>query len=346
MNAGATHVLQSIESLVKGWRETGWNGTGVTAFPRAFLAGLLLSCAVVPGCRAEPQKSPRQSAPTAAAVPTQSIRPETTGGFDGQRAMAHVEQLVALGPRPPGSEGIRRAQQYIRAQLESYGCAVTEDDFHASTPAGRVAMKNLVAKLPGQRSDVLLLLTHYDTKRIPDFVGANDGGSSTGVMLELARLLCGEKNALTIWIAFLDGEEAFSEWSETDGAYGSRQLAAKLAVAGELKRIRAVILADLVGDRELNFRRESNSTPWLTDLVWATAARLGYQKHFLPEATAIEDDHIAFLRRGVPAVDIIDLDYVHWHTPADRLDKISPHSLGVVGHVILEVISELKKKFR
>jgi len=298
---------------------------------------------MVSGCRAEPQKPATQLAVSTA---TDAPPPEATGSFDGQRAFAHVERLVAIGPRPPGSEGIHRAQQYIRQQLQGYGCAVEEDDFHASTPIGRVAMKNILTKIPGESSKVVLLLTHYDTIRMPDFVGANDGGSSTGLMLEMARRLCGSRHRLTIWIAFLDGEEAFRVWSDTDSTYGSRELAAKLAVSGELKRVQAVILADLIGDRDLDIRRESNSTPWLTDLVWATAARLGYRKYFLPNSTAIQDDHLAFLRRGVPAVDVIDLDYPYWHTPADMLDKISPRSLAIVGHVILETLAELEKKFR
>ena len=273
--------------------------------------------------------------------------PERTGGFDGAKALGHVEQLVAIGPRTPGSEGIRRAQEYIRSQLQSFGCAVEEDDFRASTPIGSVLMKNIVAKIPGEKQDIVLLLTHYDTLRMPNFVGANDSGSSTGLMLELARQLCGKKNALTVWIAFLDGEEAFIEWSDTDSTYGSRQLAATLALSGSLKRVKAVILADMVGYRDLHVRRESNSTRWLTDIVWDTAARLGYQQYFIKSETAINDDHIPFLRRGLAAVDIIQLvDYPHWHTPEDTLDKLSPRSLSIVGHVILETLAELEKKFR
>ncbi len=310
---------------------------------RLVLLASLGVCLAASGCRAEPQSPKPQPAALAAA---DSLRPEATGGFDGSKAFAHVEKLLAIGPRPPASEGIHRAQEYVHGQLQGFGCPVEEDDFHASTPIGQVAMKNILAKIPGQSSKSVLLLTHYDTKLLPNFVGANDGGSSTGLMLEMARQLCGRSHPLTIWIAFLDGEEAYGEWSDTDSTYGSRQLAAKLAVAGELKRIGAVILADLIGDRDLDIRRDSNSTPWLTDLVWATAARLGYGKEFLRAATAIEDDHIPFLHRGVPAVDIIDLDYAYWHTPQDTLDKISPRSLAIVGHVILETLAELEMKLR
>lgn len=316
--------------------------------PRLLLGCLLSFCALGNGCRAEPQKA-EPAAPSGAgqaALKTDARPPENTGGFDGSRTYAHVERLVAIGPRWPESDGIRRAEEYLRSQLRSFGCPVAEDDFHASTPMGSVAMKNILVKIPGASSSVVLLATHYDTKRLENFVGANDGGSSTGVMLELARLLCGRKNKLTIWIAFFDGEEAFGEWSATDGTYGSRQMAAKLAASGELKRVKAVLLADLVGDRDLKIKRESNSTRWLTDLVWSAAARLGYQNIFVAEETLIEDDHLPFLHRNVPATDIIDLEEPYWHTAGDTLDKISPRSLAIVGHVFLESVSELEKRLR
>src|SRR5579863_10185244 len=150
---------------------------------------------------------------------------ETTGGFDGARAYKHVEELVAIGPHSAGSEGIRHAQEYIIGQLKSFGCPVEEQDFHASTPVGDVAMKNIVAKVPSVNPNVIIFSSHYDTKRMDNFVGANDGGSSTGVLLELARLLCARKNAATIWLVFFDGEEAFHpEWADPDHTYGSKEL--------------------------------------------------------------------------------------------------------------------------
>ncbi len=271
---------------------------------------------------------------------------EQTGGFDGARAFAHVEKMVAFGPRPSGSPAIRQTQEYIRGQLKSFGCSVEEDSFEASTPAGHLPMTNIVAKIPGASANVVLLLTHYDTKRMEKFVGANDAGSSTGLMLELARLLCGRKSDASVWIAFLDGEEAIGEWSATDSTYGSRQMAAKLALANDLRRVKAVVLADMVGDRDLNLCRESNSTPWLTEIVWSTAKRLGYEKNFLAESTTIEDDHLPFLRRGLPAVDLIDLDYAEWHNPTDTLDKVSARSIAIVGHVILKSLEDIEKRVR
>lgn len=274
-----------------------------------------------------------------------------TGGFDGARAYEYTAKLVSFGPRPPATEAIHRTQDYIRTQLKSFGCAEDEDDFHSQTPIGSVEMRNIVAKIPGDGPGIILLLTHYDTARIENFVGAEDGGSSTGLMLEMARLLCGEKKQPnSVWIAFLDGEEAQVKWSDTDSVYGSRELAARMALSGDLKRVRAVILADMIGQRDLKLPRESDSTKWLVDLIWRTAARLGYGDVFVPQEQGVDDDHDAFLKRGVAAADIIDLtDYQqmgYWHTPLDTLDKVSARSIAIVGHVILASVGELQQKFR
>jgi glutaminyl-peptide cyclotransferase len=274
-----------------------------------------------------------------------------TGGFDGARAYDHTAKMVSFGPRPPASDAIHRTQDYIRTQLKSFGCAIDEDDFHSQTPIGSLEMKNIFAKIPGDGPGIILLLTHYDTARIDNFVGAEDAGSSTGLMLEMARLLCAQKKQPNaVWIAFLDGEEAQVKWSDTDSVYGSRELAASLAVSGDLKRVRAVVLADMIGQHDLKISRDSDSTPWLVDLVWRTAARLGYGNIFVSDRVGIDDDHDAFLKRGVAAVDIIDLlDYQqigYWHTPQDTLDKVSPRSIAIVGHVILESLGELQQRFR
>lgn len=253
-----------------------------------------------------------------------------------------------MGPRQSGTEGIRKAQDYIHGQLQKAGCAFEDDDFHASTPAGEVGMKNIVVKIPGQGKGILLLLGHYDTKRMDNFVGANDGASSTALMLELARALSKQRGPNAVWITFLDGEEAFVDWNQdNDNTYGSRELAAKMAMSGDLKRVKAVLLGDMIGAKNLRIERDSNSTKWLTDMVWSTAQRLGYGNVFVEQENAIDDDHQPFLRRGVPAVDVIDfIGYQqYWHTPADTLDKISARSLAITGHVFVETISELQKKF-
>ncbi len=288
----------------------------------------------------------------AAAKPAEVAPPaDQTGGFDGAKAYEHVAKLVSFGPRPPASEGLHRSQEYIIGQLKADGCEVDQDDFHASTPKGDIAMKNIIAKAPGTGQGIILLLTHYDTlSSVENFVGAEDSASSTGMMLEMARQLCGKKGPNSVWIAFLDGEEAFVNWDQDDDhTYGSRELAARMAVSGELKRVKAVLLADMIGQYNLKILRQSDSPKWLNDLVWKTAARLGYQDIFVSQETTTSDDHDPFLARGVPALDIIDLtDYMaagYWHTPQDTLDKVSPRSVAIVGYVILESVDELQKKF-
>jgi glutaminyl-peptide cyclotransferase len=300
-----------------------------------------------------------QPAPASAAEAQTPVEPAPpaaqTGGFDGQAAYDFTAKLVSFGPRPPDSDAIHATQGYIVAQLKGFGCAVDTDDFTAQTPIGAIPMKNIVAKIPGTGHGIVLLLTHYDTLRAYNFVGAEDGGSSSGLMLEMARLLCGrEKRLSAIWIAFLDGEEAQvvedgnAQWSDTDSVYGSRELAARLAVAGDLKNVRAVVLADMIGQKSLQIERDASSTKWLTNLVWSTAARLGYQSIFVSKETSVEDDHDPFLKRDVPAVDIIDLTSYqaegYWHTPQDTMDKLSPRSFAVVGHVILETVKQLASR--
>ncbi len=317
---------------------------------RGTLLFAALSCVCIAACgHSSSSESSAQgtTAPQAATFPPAPAA-ETTGGFDGARAYKHVEQLVAIGPHSSGSEGIRRAQEYIVGQLKSFGCPVEEQDFHApSTPVGDVAMKNIVVKIPSTNPKIILFTSHYDTKRIANFVGADDAGSSTGVLLELARLLCARKNAETIWLAFFDGEEAFDlNWADPDNTYGSREMAASLALSGDLRRVKAMILVDMVGPTNPIFKRESNSTPWLTDILWSTAARLGYEHVFVNDGANIEDDHLSFLKRDVPAADIIDLEVPYWHTTQDTLDKVDPRTLAITGHVLIESVPELEKKIR
>jgi glutaminyl-peptide cyclotransferase len=273
-------------------------------------------------------------------------------GFDGGRAFEDLKRLVALGPRPSGSKALALSRQEILRQLNLAGVQAEEDSFTAATPLGNLPMTNLIAKIPGTRSQVVIIAGHYETKRFDDFrfVGANDGGSSAACLLELARVLARRKNAFSLWLAFFDGEEAFRQFSATDGLYGSRHLVEKLTASGELGRVQAMILVDMVGDARLNINRDYNSTPWLTDLVFQTARRLGYAKHFQDEPRAYEDDHIPFVNAGVSAVDLIDLDYgpnnSYWHTAQDTVDKCSPVSLTIVGRVVLATLDELEKSPR
>jgi Zn-dependent M28 family amino/carboxypeptidase len=210
--------------------------------------------------------------------------------------------------------------------------------FDALTPHGRLPMANVIGILPGKRADVILIGGHYDTKWFPDFrfVGANDGGSSAALLLQLARELAKAPREFTYWLTFFDGEEARVTWTPTDSLYGSRHMAAELARTARLPR--AMILVDMIGDRDLGIRREGYSTAWLTDLVWQTARRLGHARHFLDDVQPVEDDHAPFLRAGVPATLLIDFDYPPWHTAEDTLDKVSPRSLAIVGQIVREAL--------
>jgi glutaminyl-peptide cyclotransferase len=309
------------------------------------------SAATVEADTTPPPISPQDAAPPAS----------QTGRFDGAKAYAYVVKLVSFGPHPPDTPAIREVQSYIRSQLKSFGCPVDVDDFHAQTPVGRLAMENIVAKIPGTSPGIILLMTHYDTVRLPGFVGAEDAGSSSGLMLEMASLLCrAPKNHNAVWIAFLDGEEdqqnfqtaqqAQTTWNNDETTFGSRELAARMELSGDLKNTKAVILADMIGQKNLQLDNDTNSTPWLQQLAWKIAGQLGYGRIFGTRQSAVTDDHQPFLERGVPALDLIDLtDYIqegYWHTPQDTLDKLSPRNIAIVGQVILESVKELQEKFR
>jgi Zn-dependent M28 family amino/carboxypeptidase len=265
--------------------------------------------------------------------------------FSGASALDYTRRVVAFGPRPPGSPAIGKLQAYILAEARARGAEVEEDGFTAQTPAGSIAMKNLIARFPGTSGRTVVITGHYDTKRMTEirFVGANDGGASTGFLLEMARALAGRKLTDSVWLVWFDGEEAFGEWSATDGIYGSRHLAARWARDGTLKRVKALINVDMIGDRDLGILQEWNSAAGLRKLVWQAAADLGFQRHFLNSAAAIEDDHIPFLRQGVQALDLIDFDYPPWHTAGDTMDKLSLNSFNVVGQVVLETLRRLER---
>jgi len=194
--------------------------------------------AALAGCKASGNDSPGAASQppftsAVASAPSQTADdappPEKTGGFDGKRAFAHVAKQVSFGPRPSGSQALAHLQDYLQSELKSYGCSVETDSFGADTPVGRLSMKNILVKIPGDNPGIILLGTHYDTLLMDNFVGADDAGSSTAVMLELARLLCPQKGKYAVGIAFFDGEEAMKQWSATDSRYGSRQMAARLS---------------------------------------------------------------------------------------------------------------------
>lgn len=266
--------------------------------------------------------------------------------FSGDAAFAHTRKAVEFGPRPSGSDAIRQLQTYILDQLKSCKCEVTEDNFVGRTPRGEIAMKNIVAKFPGNSGRAIAVTGHYDTKLFPGrrFVGASDGASSAGFLLALARVLTGEARTDDVYVVFFDGEEAVGDWSEFDKLYGSRHLALKWREDGTLARLKALINVDMIGDKDLNIQRENNSHRPTVDLIWKTAADLGYSGQFVNGTIDIDDDHMPFVQLGAPAVDLIDFDYAPWHEDSDTLDKLSPASLEAVGRVVQESVRRLEKQ--
>lgn len=268
--------------------------------------------------------------------------------FESARAYADIKALVEIGPRPAGSEGARRTREYVTREVTRAGWRVAEQPFEAVTPTGRVQMVNLRATLGAPPSGKRLLVAgHYDTKVFDDriFVGANDGGSSTAFLIELARVLPARKSGVPIELLFLDGEEAVVEWEGEDHTYGSRHYVQAARQDGTLDRIGALVLVDMIGDRDLRIQREEQSTPWLTDIIWSHAHRLG-RPEFVGTSTPIMDDHLNFLAAGVPAVDIIDLDYPFWHETTDTLDKVSAESLQAVGDVVLAALPDIAARVK
>lgn len=277
--------------------------------------------------------------------------------FDGNRAFEHLKQIVAIGPRPAGSDGARKTRDYIKQQMSTLGLTVSEQPFDAATPIGTVKMVNVSVRLPAANAGSgaqkrLIIAGHYDTKLFKEFtfVGANDAGSSTAFLIELARVLKDRKNELPIELLFLDGEEAFGEW-ESGNTFGSRHYVDAARKDGTLKQIGALVLVDMIGEKDPVFKREDQSTPWLVDVIWSAARALN-RPEFVAESTPVSDDHLPFLEAGVAAVDIIDLDYPDdttrrfWHTAEDTLDKLSPKSLQAVGDVLMAALPAIESRLK
>ena len=264
-------------------------------------------------------------------------------GVSGTSALNFTRRAVEFGPRPPGTPANTALQNYIIAELKKDGCEIIEDAFVANTPKGKVPMKNIIGKFPGKSGKAIALTGYFDTKLLPGrFVGADDGGSSTGILLELARVFAGQPRADDLYFVFFDGEEAFGEWSASDSLYGSRHVVERWTKDGTLKRIKGLINLDMIGDKNLNIPQETNGNASLRRLVWSMAATLGYKAYFTDQQIGEDDDHMPFVRAGVPAIDVIDVDYAPWHTDADTMDKISAQSLEIVGTVIYESVLRLE----
>jgi Zn-dependent M28 family amino/carboxypeptidase len=281
--------------------------------------------------------------------------------FDADRAFEYVKKQVEFGPRPPGSPELESTRAWIIDQLRSFGLNVTADEFRATTPVGEKKMANIVAELPGPSSDIIIISSHYDTKLFKEFkfVGANDAGSSTGALMEIARVLAAKKpNKLTYRFVFFDGEEAFcKEWEDChnpnpadpneklpDNTYGSRHYVSQLVARNEVSRVKAMILMDMMGYKNLKLGRADLGTKWLQDIVWQTGKQLGY-KEFNDSVEGVgDDDHSPFLKAGIDSLDIIQLTtYYEWHTKDDTLDKISGKSLKIVGDTIIASLPKIEE---
>ena len=266
--------------------------------------------------------------------------------FDSNRAWEHLRQMVAIGPRPAGSPAIEQTRTYIRTQLAAAGVSVTDQAWDDQTPLGKTHMVNLIATIPGAAKNRIVISGHYDTKLVREFrfVGASDGASSAAFLIEIARVLKARRNPLTVELLFLDGEEAVIDWQGTDHTYGSRHYVEVAKRNGTLATLKANVLVDMIGDRNLGIKRDGYSTPWLTDIIWSAARAQKLDSYFLAESTRIEDDHLPFLEAGVPSVDIIDLEYEPWHTAQDTLEAVSARSLQIVGDVVLAALPQIEAR--
>ena len=269
--------------------------------------------------------------------------------FSGDKALANVQRLIDLGPRQAGSDAIEKARDYIEEQLRHSGWQVARQAFTDDTPRGKIHFVNLIARFSGATnaaSPSFLLCSHYDTKLFDAirFVGANDGGSSTGLLLELARVLGQNPSvARNVELVFFDGEEAYENFSETDGLYGSRYFARQLQSEGA-KQFRCGILFDMVGDRSLDITLPADSPAAMARDVFASAEALKLRKYFSYLDRNLVDDHAPLNAIGIPMIDLIDFDYPWWHTADDTMDKISAQSLQIVGWVALYYLAEFAMK--
>jgi glutaminyl-peptide cyclotransferase len=275
----------------------------------------------------------------------------TNNSFRGSAALADTKQAVSFGERPSGSDAIIKLREWIVSELKPLGGQVSLDSFTGHTPTGPVPMANVIAKFPGTSGKTVVISGHYDTKRIPmvQFVGANDAGSSTGFLIEFARVISHSRHLDNVYVVFFDGEEAvLANWTDTDSRYGSRHLVDRWSEDGTLRKIKALVNVDMIGDKDLDILTEPSTSQSLRSNILSIAAKLGYSKYFRQESGGgIDDDHKPFVDAGVNAIDIIDLDFgpnnSYWHTAQDTMNKLSAHSLQVVGDVVVELCKELEQ---
>jgi glutaminyl-peptide cyclotransferase len=272
----------------------------------------------------------------------------------GVQALSEAAAFAALGPKSAGTPGAARAVEHVRARLRALGVPSHVDAFTEMTPSGPLTFRNVIATIPGRGPGRVALLAHYDTKAgiSDDFAGANDSASGVGLLLALAPVLQrGQEPKPTLLLGFLDGEECRIAYGPSDGLHGSRRLARQWRADGTAGDVRAVIVLDMIGDRDLSVTIPRNGTPALIAAVFRAAGAEGVRSRFGLAPGAILDDHQPFLDAGMPAVDVIDFEYGsapgrndYWHTPLDTVDKLSADSLGIVGRVALRVLNGISRE--
>jgi glutaminyl-peptide cyclotransferase len=284
-----------------------------------------------------------------------------TAHFNGQAAYTLTQQLLQVAPkRFNGSPGHLKAEEFIKQHFapEVANGRFETDTFTTNTPAGLQTMHNFIVRFPGKKDGVIVIASHYETNyplRDINFYGANDGAATTSLLIEIGNVLRAHPpEGYSVWLVFDDGEEAVKEWSNSDSLYGTRHLAAKWATDGTLTKIKAFLVADMCADKDLNIDHDANSTPWLLDMLKVAAKNTGHSAYIFKNQTEVQDDHLPFRQRGVPVLDIIDLDYgpptqehpegSYHHTEQDTIDKISAHSLQISGDLFLEMIRLINQR--
>lgn len=277
--------------------------------------------------------------------------------FNSQQAYAYTAQIAGFGERWPGSPGHTKTEALIHQVLQKDGAGIETDDFTATTPRGSIMVHNIIGKFnvgADPKQEIFILAGHYDTLFQKGFIGANDGGSSTAILLSFADALAGQKTKMQIWLVWTDLEEAINSFTGDDGLYGSRHLAQKLTANGTRSRIRGFFLLDMIGDKQLGVARETESNRQLQAVIARAAGQLGYSQYFFQYDVGIIDDHVPFIRAGIPAVDVVDARFGRMgptfdsmgefhHANTDTMDKVSQSSLEVVGRTILLTVELLDK---
>jgi glutaminyl-peptide cyclotransferase len=303
------------------------------------IAAVLIAFILLTGCqpKAEPPSPPLDASQ-----------------ISGQRAFEEVQKLVSFTPRNSGAEGVKQAAEHLLARISPHADSAEIVVFEDETPKGKLEFRNVIGLIKGQSDKLIILASHYDTKAgISDnFQGANDSGSSSGLLVELIRVLKAQSPLpYTVLFAFFDGEECISEYGDHDGLHGSRNLVRKLKDQELIDLTKAMILLDMVGDRDLSITIPRNSTRELMAVVFDAARDAGVRHNFSLFKSAILDDHVPFLNAGIPSINIIDFEFGsqpglndYWHTEQDNLEHISAQSLQTIGQVVIHLLNRLAQQ--